>query len=74
MYFSYLLYLLAFISLGLFILTLIVASIVKIVHYLNGKPILTPKKLTRKLLGIEMGAAVLFLGLGFISYIIRLYI
>lgn len=47
------------ILLGIFVITLIIAVIVKIVGYLNGKPITTPNKRTRKLLLVELGLIVL---------------
>lgn len=74
MYLSQIFYALAIIALALFALSVIVVTIVKILHYINGKPIFTPKKLSRKLLGAEMGAAILLFVLGFISYLIRTYI
>lgn len=59
-------YMLALAVLAFFIVTLFIVSIVKLVHYLNGKPIFTPNKLTRKLLGAEMGLAVILFLIGYV--------
>jgi|GEM_PF-7021009 len=55
-----------FLMLIVLFVTAIVAGIVKLVHYLNGKPVFTPKKSARKLLLAEFALAAEFLALSFI--------
>jgi len=41
----------------IFAITLVIVLIFKVVKYLNGEKVLTEKKLSRKLLGAELGVA-----------------